>query len=267
MTGPTAVTLDELEQHAAAASKDDEKPDLSKINLEGDGIPEELKGKSVAELLKHTENVAEALKLSEEARLALRTSLDARPAAPAEPVTPAEPEPKQLSSEELATLYEEEPLKAITIMQEQAIAKVAGHYEKRLQPLFEGSATSAETLARKNFATEFELFGDEINNVISKMPDKSGLANMGTWEDIIAYVRGSKGNFERYMTHMTTKAAADAAAEAQNQQTLEAGFTTRPTTTPVVPQRVDQLDDVQKDIIDKLGMTPDEYVKWGYGGN
>jgi len=138
--GPTSVSLDEMEQQANQPTP----PKLDEIKVDGTDIPEDLRGKSVADVIKLAGNLANALKLSENARTNAETMArmaSQQPSAPPAPV--AAPEPKELSREEISELYATDPIKAIEVMQNQAISKVAKQYEVRLEPLFSGTSNVA----------------------------------------------------------------------------------------------------------------------------
>jgi Skp family chaperone for outer membrane proteins len=264
MTAPdTAVTMDELEATAGSAAP--AAPDLTKITLTGDDLPEPIKGKSVADMVAYTRGLQEALRTSETARqqsenvAKLATSRVGELASQPAPAPAPAPE---LSDDDLNKMYEENPIQAIRMMNQQAIRKAAAMFETRLEPLFNGTASSAEAQAKQKYTTEFGLFGDEIKELVERIPNKAAMSSSQGWDDLISYVRGRPGNHERLMAHHKDAEALQRRTEAQKRQVDEAGFTATSQVGTRRPNSPDQLDPIQKEIADKLGMTLEDYVKW-----
>lgn len=235
---------------------------LEEVILQGDSVPEMLRGKSAAEAVAMMKGMSEALKLSEQARqqaeLTAATALKTQPA----PVAP-EPEPQEMSDQELAELHAENPLAAIRVMNDQAIRRAERNLESRLKPLFNGSAVSAEQQARAKYADEFALFGDQITQMATQIPNSQVvLTNPAAWDDLISLVRGRSGNIERLIEKRTATNVEATRRQAQETQIDTVGFSgTEPRARPTA-RTVAQLDPIQREIAEKMGLTPDEYVKW-----
>src|SRR5262245_54445733 len=108
--------------------------DFDSVVLEGDEIPEGLRGKSVSYLVGQFSRLGEALKVSEDARAALKTAGEAlsearrAPASAAPPPGPvAEPE---LNDDQLQALYDESPRKYQDYLAQQS--------EKRMTRMMQG---------------------------------------------------------------------------------------------------------------------------------
>ena len=257
MTAPAApdniVSLDDYEADQATPAP---KPEEAKIESEG---------KSVAELIAERNRFQQALQLSEAERLkALQ-----QPAAPA-PAAPAAPEPtyEPLTKEKIQALYEQDPLMAFEAMQNDALIRADQHFERRFGGLENSLAGTQEGWARSEFADEFAVLGDEINKVLGQIPDKRVLADKANWKDLISYVRGQPGNFEKLWEHKSTKASRTP-DQARAEQAADVGFSPRPTArteSPVAP--AGQLDATSRRVMEVLGTFKDEaeYLKWARMG-
>jgi hypothetical protein len=143
-----------------------------------------------------------ALRISEEARKSQVQTSTRETAAPA----PA-PEPeKLLTREEIQKVYEDEPLKAIEMMQQQAIKLAARQFEERLRPLQNGGIVSAEAQARTKYAEAFEVLGPEIQKIVDSLPDRNVLSQPQAWDDLVSYVQGKPDNIERIISKRMEKA-------------------------------------------------------------
>ncbi len=263
---PNSVTLDEMEA-AVAKSQGPDAVDPSQVKLDGDSIPEAFRGKTLADVLTSQDNLTRALKTSEEARQQVQATLEIASRAPAPAPAPPQVEPEpEFTEEQIKEMYDEEPLKAIRVLQEQATKRVAAHYEQRLQPILKGSASGAEAQARAKYGEEFEVIGTEIMEAVEKLPDRQVMANPAAWDDIISYVRGSPGNFEKLLTHKADKQSQEAAEAAQKTQQVTAGYTAVAETRPASAQTVEDLDPIQKEIAATLGLSEEDYIKWNKVG-
>lgn len=258
--GPTSVSLDEMEAQNSAPVA----PKLDEIKLDGDAIPEEFRGKSVADLVKLAAGFGSALKLSERARenaetmARMASSAAPAPAAPAAPA--AEPEP---TDEQIAELYEKDPIKAINILNERAIKRASLHLEQRLAPLYSGTAGAVEQQMREKYKDEFAALGNEIEELIPQVGGRERLTTPKAWEDLIAYVRGQPKNFDKLVEARMAAARTTTVESARNGQELEMGFQAAPTRrAPVADRGSGQMDPVKKQIAEELGMTVDEYIRW-----
>jgi len=224
-----SFTMDEIEAGAGATAV--EKPDLSKVLADGDDVPEAYRGKSVSEIIRIAETARTTMNESvTAARTAAEAARDAAAAIGTRQDPPPTP-PKELTREEIKALYDEDPMAALDVIQQQAERRIAQHVEDRIAPLTSGTMGAAENWAKQEFPDEFELFGDKIAAMIASVPNKQIFSGKKGWEDAIAYVRGQKGNFEKLMDHRNNKGNSDEAATARERERANAGFTGRSTTT------------------------------------
>jgi hypothetical protein len=229
--GAVEVTLDEMEKATQELPK---VPSLADIKLEGDDVPAIVRGKSAQEAIN---GLVDALKVSEQARQQALLTAEAAVKTPAPVAPPPPPAPKELTIEELKALHDEDPFKAIQVMHQQAEQRVLRQYEERVRPLISGVASSAEQQARAKYADEFELFGDQIS------------------------VRGRGGNIEKLIERKTKPKVEERRATAQQQQAESVGFTDNSGSRGRKPSSVDQLDPIQREVAEKMGITPEDYIK------
>lgn len=226
----SSVTMEEMEAELAGEGKPP--ANLDETKAEGDEVPEAYRGKTVNQIIQ----IAEAARgqMNESVKAATDAAAAATAAAASvtagsrreEPIAP----PKEMTREELKALYDEDPLKAIEVIENQAMRRVEAHVEARIAPLTAGTMGSAENWAKQEYADEFELFGDKIQGMIDSIPNKQIFSTKKGWEDAIAYVRGQKGNFEKLVDHRSNKQSGNEAASARERQRESTGFTGRSTT-------------------------------------
>lgn len=258
----TQVTLDEIEASIKAQDEASTKPDLSKITVDIDTLPDHLKGKSVTEVLDYTKKLEDSLKLSEQAR-ERATQQPQQQTVVVQQQPSVEQKPQQLTREQVAEMMQNDPMAAFEYMQNQSARLIEQNVEARLRPLREGTASAAEQNARQRYSEEFQLLGKEIDDVISKLPDKSALAMPGAWDDLINYVRGA--NIDKVIDHKVKKREEEARRTAQQvaQSHAPANLTATSTRAPApVGATTIALDDTKKEIAKNLGMTLEEYTKW-----
>lgn len=263
--GATHVDIDEYERSKAAPPAP---PKASEFKLEGDDVPEEFRGKTAAEIAKEAKAFQTALRISEDARTSMRASLE-RPQEPARPAAPVVEEEKLPSREEIKALYDEDPIAAIEKMQEIALRAAEKNLNVRLGQMSAGTASLAENWAREEFGDEFKLFGDEIKSFISKIPDKSPLSTKEGWENMISYIRGQRGNFEKLMKYRT-EGPGKTGTEARIEQEAAAGFSgTNGAARSAIPAKGPSVvtDETEKEIVKEFiasGTFKDEaeYLKW-----
>ena len=219
-----AKTFDEIEADVKARGASG--PDLA-TKLEGDAVPEDMRGKSLAEVLAQTGKYKEALKISEDARAELGGrvgQLEAHQAA-SEAVRaqiptqfPSErPEP-ELTEEELQKLHEDEPLKAIQYVNARAEKRLAANIDARLSPLLEGNVSSAEARAKEKHKVVFELLGDKVQAFVDKLHDKNVMSSDKAWDDLIAYVSGQPENQDKLFKAQMDKALDEREADLQRRE-------------------------------------------------
>jgi hypothetical protein len=261
-----------MEAQLKAAEEALLKPDLSKISVDGDDIPEALKGKSVRELLERQKSLEEALRMSEASRQEAMTmaQLAANRGSEqpkGEPTAPA-PEPP-ITAEMVAEAFAEDQAQGIAMLQkmnQQAIDRAVDHFGKRLEPLISGSTSAVESQARQKYPDEFELYKDDIEKLISSLPNKSVMSTMQSWDDMIAYVRG-RDPLKLY-NFMATKEAKKRASEAQASERESVGFQAVGSGSQRTPQGGTGVvfDDTTKEICRVLGISEQEYAKWSRVG-
>lgn len=221
MTNPGVVTIEDFETADAAAKAAAEaagKPAVrpGELKLEGDDIPENLRGKTLADVLEQTKRLNEALRISEDARLALANT--SRPTQVV--VQQPEREVPDLTDEQLKTLMEENPLAAVQYIRQDSEKRILQHIDSRFRPLAEGNVAAAMELAKRNYPLEFKVFEKDINSILDKIPDKSTLSTVGAWEQLVSYVRGQPGNIDRYIEARNEASRSDA----QQAERTRAGF-------------------------------------------
>lgn len=242
----SVVSIDEADQ-----LRDGEESEAKKTNLEdklaGEDVPENYRGKSLRDIITLAETSREemngSLRAAKDAAEAAARAADlirqpaaAAPAAPAAPV--------ELTRDQIAEIFAEDPLKAIEIIESQAMSRIEAHVEARLAPLTAGTTGAAETWARKEFADEFELFEKEIKGMIASVPNKQMFSTQKGWEDAISYVRGQRGNIEKLIDHRTKKVNADQGAEARGRERDDAGFNGRGSASVRTPKGGESKTDV-----------------------
>lgn len=272
MTHPAeSKTFDEIEAELAAA--DNSGKNVLEAKLEGDSVPEDMRGKTVGDLTTDAGKLKEALRISEEARQQAEgrgAQLEARMAAmevvqPSQMPSPTPPEsPVELTDEQLRELYDKDPLAAIQAINERATTRLEKNLAARIDPLSRTSADVAEQGARERYATEFELFGDQIAAQLKMIPDRSVMSAPRAWDDLIAYIRGKPENFTTLTKQAATKTAAEAEAQAQAAADAAAGASVTAAThrAPTDAPQAGQMDDTKKEIAKTLGMTDADYLKW-----
>jgi len=249
---PNSVSFEEIE--AALSSPPAPQP-LDKIEL-GSDIG------SAADLIAERERLKEALRVSEEARRMqkLESRVEEVASRPSSTPTPP-PAPVEMTREDLQRLYDEEPLRAIEVMQAQAEARVARNFGARLDTLTSGTISAAEQSARQRYSEEFEVLGAEIQQQLTRIPDKSVLANGNTWDEFIAYVRGK--HFDKLMEHRQAKLR-PSQEQVREEQVRSSGFSPAPMARPTGGSNgsFKPLDDTEKEIAKVLNISHADYRKY-----
>lgn len=265
---PESMTLDEIGRQVEAAEAAAKVPDLSTVKLEGDTVPEHLRGKTAAELLTFAKGLEDSLRKSEAARVQPQvTERIIERAAPTVTEPAAKPAP---TKEQLAELFTNDPVAAMEVYGQHVAQSVLRNLEQRIGPLAQGSAQAAERQAREKFKDEFELFGDQITQIKSQLPDPSVLSQPQSWDDLVSYVRGQPQNFDKLYDHRTKKRGEDLTrSEAQEAQVVAAPAHFSPQSrTPAPVGAGAPMDDLQKEIARNLFPELDndqaykEYAKW-----
>jgi len=262
-----ASNFDEIE--AQLNTEGGEAAKALEAKLDGDNVPEEFRGKTVAEVVEAATKRAEALKQSEAARQDVNervARLEATAGQPAVTVAAPVVEPEEVfGAEEFKKLYADEPAEALLKLQATSEKRMAQNFDNRFTPLVTGSAQGAEAGARAQHKEEFELFGDQIDEFIQMQlgGDRTRVTTPKAWDDLLSYIRGKPANIEKIFEARTAKAAAKTAAEAQEAAVEASGFdgTSGARRVPV-KVAAGELDTTEKEIADTLGLTDDEYKKW-----
>ena len=240
---PDDMTLEEFE----AVASEPAKPEVDKT----------------VELQEQINKLQESLRVSEAARLAVAAAAPTAPAAPKEPEpTPVVPKTR----EEIAAMFQEDPVGAIEYVQNLTLNAVAQHVDSRVSPLANSALNAQEIDARNRYKTEFELFGDDIKKMAEQVPDRSVLTNPAAWDDLVTFVRGKSGNLEKYIAHVTQNNR----DTARNEQIGGTGFTGRSGPSRITDSGGDGyygLDAVQREIADIQGISYADYAKWNKVNN
>ena len=264
--GPAGgITFTEIEQQLKAAEQGLNQPKLDELKFEGEEIPESLRGKSAREVLNRTQELENALRQSEISRQQALTMAQLASQGRSEaPPAPKEPEPEpQITSEQVAAAFQEDPVKGIELMNrmtQQQVDRAGQHFMQRISPMLAGVSSSAEAEARRKYPDEFEIYKDDIAAVIKRLPNKDALSTPDSWDDMIAYVRGKDPM--RLFNHMQTKEQTKRAAEAQAEQRNVAGVTMSSSQRAGGPVGAPVMDETTREVCRVLGMTEDDYVKW-----
>jgi broad specificity phosphatase PhoE len=266
--GAAGVTFDEMEQQLKAAEATILKPDLTKVTLEGDDVPAELKGKSASEALARIKELERVLQLSEQGRqqaMLTAQSFSERSAAPPvqEPVV-VEP---LVTAQQVADAFAEDTAKGVELMmkmQQQSIDKAADQYTQRIQPLLSGTVSSAENYARQKYPEEFEIYKDEIAAMVKQLPNKNVLSTPEAWDDLVAYTRGK--NPQKLFDKMQDREREKHKTTAQEEQRQNAGFTSTGGRAPAPTTRGVVIDDTVREICRVQGISEEDYIKWSRVG-
>jgi len=203
----------------------------------------------------------EALRISEEARKKQEELL-----ASFKP----QPQPqRELSKEELAELYSRDPVAAIEYLQARSMKVIEENLSKRLEPLMSGGMLAAKQAAMAKYKDEFELFGKDIEALLSDPRiSRESLSSPQAWDDLIAYVRGRPGNLEKLIEYKVAKEKESVRQQVQEREAAIAGAHARSDIRAPAPQPSRDLDDIEKEIARTIfaGLEPnkayEEYKKW-----
>lgn len=261
----TSVTMEELDQQFG--SKPEEKPpektaqqlaaEMFTSPLDGEHIPENIRGKSIATLVQQNNALERALQISESAR----TTAASRPAPAPAPAPTAQP---TVTREKYNELFAEDPFGAVQLMLGQAGDAVEAHISRRLQPLTGANTTAARRYAEAKYPLEFQLFGDQIDKFVENAGPSDTWTDPKAWDDMVAYHRGLETNITKYIEAKTKPNGAVAAAGARAEQAASTGATIKgtPVSDLAVSSNDFNLDATQKEIARGLNMTYEEYHKW-----
>lgn len=258
--GPAVLDFTEL---AEASATPPAPTDPATLKLDGDNIPEALRGKSLADVLALQAEQTRALEASRTQIDSLRALSEARasqPAPVAQPPAPtAEPE---LTQEKLKEMYEQDPFAYQQYMFSQMDKKIKAQVNSTIAPFASTTASVSESQARQKFAEEFSVLGNEINQVLSQIPDKGVLAQPGAWDELMYYVRGK--NLDKLMEARTKKSNDAALEEARKREANGAGSVNDGSRRSAGSTRqvISELTPQQKDAARVLGITEAEYKQY-----
>ena len=241
------------------------KPKLEEIKLEGDDVPESLRGKTAKELVDFASNTAKALATSEAERQRLASAPPQPVVVQALPPPPVvEPE---LSNDELKTLWDKDAIAAVQYLQTRGNKRLEENLLARLGGLTSSAATVAEQGARARYVEEFAAIGPEIEQLVKeRVKDKSILADPAIWDDLIRYARGT--HFEKIVAHRAAADTTKREVEARAAQAVSAGATITSVGSAAHPAKGAELDDFAKSIARTQfpGLSDQqafaEYTKW-----
>lgn len=261
-SGPSEVGFSEMESQLQEIETGKLKSNLDEIKLDAEDVPENLKGKTARDVLNYVKSVEESLRVSETARQqALATAQLASQRVGEAPKPPAPPAKKVFSKEELKEMYDNDPLAAIEAMQSQAIDIAAEHFSRRIEPMIVGSQQTAEQQARQKYPDEFEVFEKEIKEVVANLPDPGSLSNLSTWDNIVTFARGK--DYMRLVNHQAARERTKSEAAALENERNNVGFSPGPQRRAPAPKGKVVLDATSQEIARNLGMTDEDYIKWG----
>lgn len=263
---PAGVTFEEMERQLAEHEAQLLKPDLSKVTLEGDDVPEALRGKTAAEALARVRLLEDTLRTSEVARQQAlqmaQLASDNRQPAPA-PVKEEPPE-VQITAQMVSEAFSEDPEKGIQMMahmQEQGIKRATEQFSQRMEPMLTGSLSAAESDAKRRYADEFAIYGEEIKATLAQVPNKQVMSSPSSWDDLIAYVRGKDPM--KLFKHMQEKERSTQQEEAQREQRNLTGYQSAGGQRPPAPAATGVIiDETVKEVCRNLGISEADYVKW-----
>jgi hypothetical protein len=203
----------------------------------------------------------EALRISEAARQ--------RAAELARPPAPEKAEEKELSDEELQSLWDKSPMAAIAHMLDKRQKVLEANFEQRFGTLTRSGAATARESAERRYPDEFRILGKEIDAFIATVPNaEQRLSSSKDWDDLIAYIRGQPTNFDKIVKDRDEKRQREATEAAQAREREVAGAHTVSQIRSPAPAGGVALDDTAKEIARTMfpNMLPDEayaeYSKW-----
>lgn len=196
-----------------------------------DTITQEPAAVDASALAAENDRLKEAFRNSESIRLALEMAGRQAPQQVQQQVVQQQQHVQELTREQIATLFQEDPIAAVEYMQTAALQRVGGHFNARLEALSGNTVALQEGSARQRYAGDFELYGKDIEQYVRALPDKSVLGRPEGWDQLIGFVRGQPGNIEKFVEREIIRRSGTAATIARSEQIASAGFaaTSRPT--------------------------------------
>lgn len=259
-TGGGAAALD-FEELEALSQPPAQQVDPSTLKLDGEAIPEPLRGKTLNEVLALQAEMQRGLEASRTQIESLRALNEARSQQPAAPSAPAQPQAEpEMSQAQLKEMYERDPFEYQQYMFSQMDKKIAKQVDSRVSPMAATTASAAEAQARAKFAEEFEVLGPEINQVLAQVPDRSALAQPGAWEQLMFYVRGQ--HMDKLLNARTAKANERSLAEARQREAQNGGVMNDGSRRSGGRAAIGELSATQKEICQVMGISEADYRKY-----
>lgn len=259
--GAAVTSFDELEQMQAPAPAP---LDPNAVKLEGEAIPEALRGKSLADVIALQAEQQRALEASRTQIDSLRALSEARAQQPAPQAQPQQPQAEpELNAQQLRELYEKDPFEYNQYVLTNMEKKLRQQVDSRVAPLASSTASYGEAAARQKYAEEFEVLGPEITQTLAQIPDKSAFANPAAWDDFIAYVRGK--HMDKIFTARQAKSNATALQQAREREAAGAGTVNNGDRRPASRQKIGELTELQKEVCKVQGISEDDFRKYYIG--
>lgn len=256
--GAAALDFEELE---ALAQPPAQQIDPAALKLEGDAIPEPLRGKTLNDVLALQAEMQRGLEASRTQIESLRALNEARSQQPAPQAAPAQPAPEpEMTQAQLKEMYERDPFEYQQYMFSQMDKKIAKQVDSRVSPMAATTASAAEAQARAKFAEEFEVLGPEINQVLAQVPDRSALAQPGAWEQLMFYVRGQ--HMDKLLNARANKANERSLAEARQREAQNGGVVNDGSRRSGGRAAIGELSATQKEICQVMGISEADYRKY-----
>lgn len=227
-------------------------------------LPENLRGKTPAEIAAYAAGLERSLKLSEDARREATREPAPRQQEPP-PQAPALP-----TAEQLQAAWDRDPIATTAYIQQLGQAQSTAQFERRIAPLLQGLSAAGEQDALRRYGEEFELFGPEIRQLRDMVQDKSLLASPEAWDQIVSVVRGRPGNIDKLLDRRVAKREAERTTTVADAQRAAAASVPLGGSPAIRRAPIESsggssgwLDDVEREIAANLGVTdPKVWQHW-----
>jgi len=151
-----------------------QRPDYQSIRLDGDDIPEPLRGKSVSEAMQQYNSIlSHAQQMAQQMRQGQMQQQQQQ--------TPPEPEKPVFEDDDLLGDARNFETKLNQFVQR----RVSPYVQQQMQ----AQTQQARQLAQQQFGDEFQRWGQEIDQLAGQLPVQQ-TANPQTWAQLVQYVRG-----------------------------------------------------------------------------
>lgn len=249
MANPIIMSMEDLEGLA-------ESPETPKVVGGGGESSQDaaVTPTSTAVVSPETEALRKALEISENARLSMQQQM--QPQAVAQPTQQA----KWYTDEELAEMASsDDPAARVLAMRasaQQQVALASQYFQGQMATLTQSMYGSAEADARRRYPKEFELYGPQIS-ALAQRTEPGTLTSSAVWDNLISYIRGLPGNFEKFVDHQITTRTN---ARATQEQT--SGFTAVAPIAPTPAASFSNIDPITREVASQLGYDKvEDYIK------